>query len=557
MSESVFNEGSIDVDFRVEGNTNANLLFIDGGNDRVGVGTNSVSSDATFGVSGNIELKSAGNRYYVPRQSDGAITGSLYSRTGNTITLSGAGSSSGQIEFIPSSSNSSAVAMTITSDGDIGVGTDSPGDYRLRAIATQTNQDCIYGTANGSGRGVLGYSPSGKGGYFWSDSGTGCWVGDGGLELQDSDMRLYANSADDGSRAIYFYKSQSATDKAHGGNASMDAGDDIGLIGFLGSEQSGWRWGAKIYAEVGIDWDDDSPTDLVFSVTPNGSYTATERMRITSTGYIVANGASDYPRASRGNVFKSSANGNAAITLLSPSNHSAGVGQDIVALNFAANNYWGDNKDAVYAQIKCQNDNGSYADRGRLVFATGYNGDTLTNRMYVDSSGNVGIGAASFGPRLYSIVASAEYAAYFTSDDPTSTNAAALGVRADYGSGTRVMQVFFDGGNNLGEITYNGSAITYGGTSDERLKKDISSYTGGLSIINQMGVKNFTWKEHDKKDVGLIAQELYDILPSRVVEGTGEDEVDRPWQVDYPRLVPYLINAIQELSTKVTALKGN
>ena len=61
MSESVFNEGSVDVDFRVEGNTNANLLFIDGGNDRVGVGTNSVSSDATFGVSGNIELKSAGN----------------------------------------------------------------------------------------------------------------------------------------------------------------------------------------------------------------------------------------------------------------------------------------------------------------------------------------------------------------------------------------------------------------------------------------------------------------------------------------------------------------
>ena len=180
-----------------------------------------------------------------------------------------------------------------------------------------------------------------------------------------------------------------------------------------------------------------------------------------------------------------------------------------------------------------------------------------TERMRIDSSGNLGIGAASFGPRLYSIVANAEYAAYFTSDDPTSTNAAALGVRADYGSGTRVMQVFYNGGSNLGEITYNGSAITYGGTSDERLKKDISSYTGGLSIINQMGVKNFTWKEHDKKDVGLIAQELYDILPSRVVEGTGEDEVDRPWQVDYPRLVPYLINAIQELSAEVEKLKGN
>ena len=160
MSESVFNEGSIDVDFRVEGNGVTHAFFVEGESDNIAIGTN------------------------------------------------------------------------------------DPGDYRLKAIATQTNQDCIYGTANGSGRGVLGYSPSGKGGYFWSDSGTGCWVGDGGLELQDSDMRIYANSADDGSRAIYFYKSQSATDKAHGGNASMDKGDDIGLIGFLGSEQSGWRWAA-------------------------------------------------------------------------------------------------------------------------------------------------------------------------------------------------------------------------------------------------------------------------------------------------------------------------
>ena len=36
----VFNEDSADVDFRVESNGNANMLFVDGGNDRVGVGTN-------------------------------------------------------------------------------------------------------------------------------------------------------------------------------------------------------------------------------------------------------------------------------------------------------------------------------------------------------------------------------------------------------------------------------------------------------------------------------------------------------------------------------------
>ena len=34
----VFNEDSADVDFRVESNGNANMLFVDGGNDRVGIG---------------------------------------------------------------------------------------------------------------------------------------------------------------------------------------------------------------------------------------------------------------------------------------------------------------------------------------------------------------------------------------------------------------------------------------------------------------------------------------------------------------------------------------
>ena len=53
---TVFNENSVDSDFRVESNGNANMLFIDGGNDRVGVGTASpataldVNGTATVGA---------------------------------------------------------------------------------------------------------------------------------------------------------------------------------------------------------------------------------------------------------------------------------------------------------------------------------------------------------------------------------------------------------------------------------------------------------------------------------------------------------------------------
>jgi len=44
QSEVVINEGSADVDFRVESDGNANMLFVDGGNNLVGIGTDSPNS---------------------------------------------------------------------------------------------------------------------------------------------------------------------------------------------------------------------------------------------------------------------------------------------------------------------------------------------------------------------------------------------------------------------------------------------------------------------------------------------------------------------------------
>ena len=49
-SETVFNENSIDLDFRVESNGNANMLHVDGGNNGVGIGTTG-TSDASLTIS--------------------------------------------------------------------------------------------------------------------------------------------------------------------------------------------------------------------------------------------------------------------------------------------------------------------------------------------------------------------------------------------------------------------------------------------------------------------------------------------------------------------------
>ncbi len=56
----VFNESSADLDFRIEGNGDANLFFTDAGNDRVGIKTNSPSTelDVVGGVkaTGNVDF---------------------------------------------------------------------------------------------------------------------------------------------------------------------------------------------------------------------------------------------------------------------------------------------------------------------------------------------------------------------------------------------------------------------------------------------------------------------------------------------------------------------
>jgi hypothetical protein len=50
----VFNEGSAIADFRVESDGNANMFFVDGTNNRVGIGTN--APDKTLHVNGEVKI---------------------------------------------------------------------------------------------------------------------------------------------------------------------------------------------------------------------------------------------------------------------------------------------------------------------------------------------------------------------------------------------------------------------------------------------------------------------------------------------------------------------
>ena len=89
-AETVFNEASIDLDFRVEGNGNTHALFVNGETDRVAIGHNAPTVPLHVAGTGQqgigIGSTNAGGAYlYLDGDSNGDISGSDYSFIGHTI----------------------------------------------------------------------------------------------------------------------------------------------------------------------------------------------------------------------------------------------------------------------------------------------------------------------------------------------------------------------------------------------------------------------------------------------------------------------------------------
>ena len=98
-------------------------------------------------------------------------------------------------------------------------------------------------------------------------------------------------------------------------------------------------------------------------------------------------------------------------------------------------------------------------------------------------------------------------------------------------------------------------------TSDRNLKDNITVIPNALDKINAISGNTFTWKtegtayEHflGEQDTGVIAQEVEALgLP-----GITTTRDDGTKAVRYDRLIPVLIQAVKELSAKVTALEGS
>jgi hypothetical protein len=91
-------------------------------------------------------------------------------------------------------------------------------------------------------------------------------------------------------------------------------------------------------------------------------------------------------------------------------------------------------------------------------------------------------------------------------------------------------------------------------TSDQRLKDNITPIPDALSKVLSISGNTFDWNEKSEKegnDVGVIAQEVLEVLPEAVT--TRENGY---LAVRYEKIVPLLIEAIKDLTAKVEDLQN-
>jgi hypothetical protein len=109
-----------------------------------------------------------------------------------------------------------------------------------------------------------------------------------------------------------------------------------------------------------------------------------------------------------------------------------------------------------------------------------------------------------------------------------------------------------------GSISISGATTSYNTSSDYRLKEDFKEVKG-LEKVQAIKVYDYKWKANESRMDGVKAHELAEVLPYAVYgekDEVDEDGNDKMQGVDYSKLVPIMIAAIQELKAEIDLLKN-
>jgi hypothetical protein len=162
-----------------------------------------------------------------------------------------------------------------------------------------------------------------------------------------------------------------------------------------------------------------------------------------------------------------------------------------------------------------------------------------SERMRIDSSGNVGINTTSGADKLN--VYQASGGTICTLESAGTAGAYALQFKNPNGT--------------VGSVAISGTTTTYNTSSDQRLKENIADADDAGSKVDAIQVRKFDWiADGSHQDYGMIAQELQSVAPEAV---SAPEDPDEMMGVDYSKLVPMLVKEIQSLRARVQQLENN
>lgn len=97
----------------------------------------------------------------------------------------------------------------------------------------------------------------------------------------------------------------------------------------------------------------------------------------------------------------------------------------------------------------------------------------------------------------------------------------------------------------------NMTAQNFFSVSDQRYKKNISTITNAGTLLKQIRGVEFDWIRDGSHDIGVIAQEVYKVMPEAIVSSIGSGMLT----VAYTKIIPLLIESIKDLQERVEVLE--
>jgi hypothetical protein len=335
--------------------------------------------------------------------------------------------------------------------------------------------------------------------------------------------------------------------------------------------------------QISSDTDEGQDSELVFmsgtsgrgSITYDHNTTAASQKMIFKTGDILVSamtidGSGNVGIGTAAPAAKLHASGTFGTTLTSGVRLD-GIGATtnnvapIAFYNQSSN--WGTQHAANIAAANADGtDGGAY-----LRFSTSADGNTApAEAMRINKNGSVLIGTSTTPTYAHKLVvagSSIPDGIAAIEDDDVSVGLANAILRLTFSQDSECTSGYViymtDANNVIGSVTVaSGTTVNYNTSSDERLKENIVDASSQLNTIKNIKVREFDWKKGGHHQVGLIAQELQTLIPDVVSLG-GDDEAKNPYGVDYGKLTPYIVKAMQEqqtiiesLTARITTLEG-